>query len=222
MMMAISLHVSAQLTASDPGTAATTGSTGATTAPTGAGPLDSAASPTAAAPVTNSNNANGLANIFSQIFRNPMLAYGLTGGDNLHRAFMMPFMSRLGASNTANYYYMNGGMDKFFNVMMTDWANRMLAQSTGMNPRMSAFLTGQIFDAPDHYALANYLFSGMRRNQNNNMGMSRSPQTGSSQSQRSGLLPNGAASASSPNSIFGGRVNSGWNPMALVPLAWGM
>lgn len=208
VVMTVSLHVSAQLTAEAP-SLATTGTPGAST---GGGPLENAPNPVNT-PTVNTNTAGG-ANLFSRIFRNPMMAYGFMGGDNLQRALMMPVMSRLGASNTANYYYMNGGMDKFFKVMMTDWANKMLAQSMGMNPSVSAFLTGQIFDAPDQYALTNYLFSNMMRNQNRmtSQGMA-------TQSQGNGALPNGAASSSSsPNNVF----RSFMNPMALAPLAWMM
>ncbi|XP_076439404.1 uncharacterized protein LOC143278614 [Babylonia areolata] len=105
---------------------------------------------------SSTNNAN---NPMGQIFQNPMMTYGLMGGDNLRRAIMLPLLSRMGGSNTAQYYYLRGGMDKYFKVMMTDMLSNMMAKNMGLSPMLAPMLVGQMMDAPDNYALTNMLFN---------------------------------------------------------------
>ncbi|KAL8620327.1 hypothetical protein ACOMHN_043847 [Nucella lapillus] len=182
---------------------------GAGALPAGGGLLANDANP---ATMSTTNTANGKTNPMQQMFRNPLMNYGLMGGDNLRRAFMLPYLSRLGGSNTASYYYLRGGMDKYANVMMSDMISRMLAQSTGMNPMLTSMFASQLTDAPDNYVLNNMFLN--RRGAFGGGGGSGS--SGNAQAQGMGLLPAGGAS---PFQRGASGMFSGFNPLALASLS---
>lgn len=162
----------------------------------GAGPLGQTilTNSLPASPTTTTNN-----NMMQQLFTNPLMSLGMTGFDNMYRAMMSPYIARFG--NNAAFHFLRGGFDKMSTVMMSDMFGRMLAQSTGMNPMMTSLLSGQMFDAPDSYAMTNMLFNGM--------GGQQPPRISSG-------LPNGAAAASSAQSS-----NMFSNPLLfMLPNLW--